>query len=87
MKLVKAIFKDGVLSPAEPFPPCVKREFNGTHFVCYESADEIMGGGAEYVQAKPEAKPLKYAWLRNQISRLQGFFIRLAHKIKERFQK
>lgn len=79
MKIIKAKFVDGVLTPAEPLPTNrVRVEHNGTDFVVYESQDEIMYGGTPY-----EAKPLKYQKARNLISRIQGFFIRLSHKIRE----
>ena len=87
MKLVKAKFVNGVLTPSEQIPTAVKVEFNGTDFVCYESVDEILSGGAEYVQVKPEPTPIKLPWLRNQISRAHGFFIRLRHKMQDYFNR
>lgn len=79
MKIIKAKFVDGVLTPVEPFPStAIRTEFNGTDFVVYESPDEIMYGGAPYV-----AKPIKIKRIRNFISRIQGYFIRLSHKYRD----
>jgi len=87
MKLVKAKFLNGVLTPETPIPKnSVRSEFNGTDFVVYESQDEVMYGGAPYIQEE-KPKPLKYPKMRNFISRIQGFFIRLKYKVEDAWQR